>query len=257
MIKKSLAFISAFLFIFIALAQSAQAADWLRLNLKNSSKFVFLDHDSIYRSGSDLYYVVRFKNSEGIEKAVYVKSNAEAGKIGIIKTKDFKDSEYKTPKSWAGVKVFMKKVDESSFICQIDKFAQDETALQKVIAERQLRKESLNNAKQELYKKYDGKFPGMKDYIISVEKQIKQNWKPPVMKEYKSAKVQFKISKDGNLMSAVIKESSNDKNFDNLALETVKKTAPFEKFPQNTDKNEISVIMKFEYFVMEVNKQKE
>lgn len=243
--------------LFLNAGLSAGAVDWVPLNIADSPLFVYLDHDSISRSSGNLYYVVRNKNSEGVEKLIYIKSNASEGKIGVIKTRDYDVANYFSPKSWSSVKVFMKKIDEDSFLKQVNGFAEDEVLVQRIMAARQLRKESLNSANLELYKKYDAKYPGMKDYIIAIEKNIKNNWKPPVVSSAGVVKVQFKVARDGRLISSEIKQSANNAEYNKRALDAVKNSAPFEKFPEGADKklDDISIILTFDYYVMDVNKK--
>lgn len=257
MIKKTV--ISTFILaaLFFNTALPTKAADWVRLNIMDTPLVVYLDHDSISRNSGNLYYVIRHKNSEGVEKLIYIKSNTSAGKIGVIKTKDYDMTTYVSPKNWSSAKVFMKKFDEDSFLKQVNEFAENEVLVQKAMAARQLRKESLDTAKQELYKKYNEKYPGMKDYIITLEKNIKSNWKPPLGSSAGVTKVQFKVARDGKLVSSEIKQSAGNLEYDKKALDAVKNSAPFAKFPDGADKNlnDISVILTFDYYVMDVNKK--
>ena len=97
----------------------------------------------------------------------------------------------------------------------------------------------------------------MKEYVKNTQKKIRENWKLPVTNNGGVAKVLFKIDRNGKLLSCDIKQSSGNKINDESALNAVKKTAPFDKFPENTDKklNEISIIMSFDYYVFDVNKK--
>lgn len=241
----------------LAFSSKANAQDWVRINIKDSKSYVYLDHDSIKRNEKTLFYVVRFKDEKGVEKLVFVKSDTSEDIIGIIKTKDYDSKAYVTPKSWKGAHAFMKKVDDDSFLKQVNIFAQNETALQQAMAARQLRRQSLDTAKEEAYKKFDLKYPGMREYVSSVEKQVKANWKPPIEHEKLVTKIKFKVSREGKLVSTEIIQSSSDKKYDEKALEAVNKTAPFKPFPETADSkwDGINIIITFDYYVVDVNKK--
>ena len=108
-----------------------------------------------------------------------------------------------------------------------------------------------------MIKKYNEKYPGMKDYITNVENKIRSNWKLPVTNNGGIAKVQFKINRDGKLISCEIKQSSGNKINDESAIAAVKSTEPFEKFPDSADKNlkDINILMTFDYYVLDMKKE--
>ena len=97
----------------------------------------------------------------------------------------------------------------------------------------------------------------MKDYIISVENKIRHNWQLPVTNNGGVAKVQFKINREGKLISCEIKQSSGFKANDDSAIQAIKTTEPFESFPANVNKDlkEINILMTFDYYVLDVNKK--
>ncbi len=241
----------------LSLNSAACAADWIRLNITNTEKYIYLDHDSISKNENNLYYVVRFKNNSDKEKIAYLKYGINEDKIGIIKVKEYNPEKYESPKVWQESYAFMKKVNEDSFFNNINNFVKDDEMVQKLVTTRQLRKQNTRSNNSELIKKYGEKYPEMKDYITSVESKIRENWKLPVTNSGGVAKVQFKISREGKLISCEIKQSSGNKNNDDSAIAAVKNTEPFDAFPQNADKNlkEINILMTFDYYVMDVNKK--
>lgn len=243
--------------VLLSLNSAVFAADWIRLNITNSAKYIYLDHDSISKNDNNLYYVVRYKDSSDHEKLAYIKYSITEDKIGIIKIKDYNEEKYISPQMWQDSYAFMKKVSEDSFFNHINTFVKDDELVQKLIKTRQLRRQTTASNNNELIKKYSEKYPGMQDYIVSVETKIKKNWKLPVTNNGGVAKVQFKISRDGKLLTCEIKQSSGNKDNDNSALDAVKNTEPFEKFPETADKDlkEINILMTFDYFVMDVNKK--
>lgn len=254
MIKKFAILCTALLF----LSPTAFSADWIRLNLTNTEKYIYLDHDSIYKIGDNIFYVVRYKNDKAeIERLAYVKYNAQSDKIGIMKIKDFEDAKYTSPKHGTETYAVMKKVNDDSFFKNINNFVKDDKMVKKLVATKQLRERSADTNNADLLNKYFEKNPHMKEYVKSVQKKIRENWKLPVTNNGGVAKVLFKIDRNGKLLSCEIKQSSGNKINDESALNAVKNTAPFNKFPENTDKklNEISVIMSFDYYVLDVNKK--
>lgn len=231
------------------------AQDWIRLNITGTSDYIYLDQDSISKNDNYLFYVIRYKDKN--EKVMYIKYDTNGDKIGIIKTKDYSQEKYKSPELWDNSFAFMKKVDENSCLNSINKFVKNEEMVQKLSAERQLRKQNAISNNKELIKKYNEKYPGMKDYITNVENKIRSNWKLPVTNNGGIAKVQFKINRDGKLISCEIKQSSGNKINDESAIAAVKSTEPFEKFPDSADKNlkDINILMTFDYYVLDMKKE--
>lgn len=232
--------------------------DWIRINLTNTEKYIYLDHDSIYKNGENIFYIVRYKNSKtNIERIAYVKYNTINDKIGIMKINDYEEAKYTSPKSGTETFAVMKKVNDESFFKNINNFVKDDKMVQKLIATKQLREKNANTNNADLINKYFEKNPHMKEYVTQAQKKIRENWNLPVTNNSGIAKVLFKIDRNGKLVSCEIKQSSGNKINDESALNAVKNTAPFDKFPKNTDNklNEISVIMSFDYYVLDVNKK--
>ena len=232
----------------------AFATDWVRVNLTNTEKFIYLDHDSISKNKNIVYYVVRYKNKANEERIAYVKYNTQTDKIGIMKIKDFEQDKYATPTNWNEAYAFMNKVNENSFFKNINNYVKDEQLVQKLVTTKQLRAQHETSSNTDLVNKYFEKNPEMKDYILSVQKKIHSNWVLPVTNHGGIAKVMFKIDREGNLISCEIKESSGNKNNDDSAINAVKNTAPFDKFPEtaNKDLKDVPIVMSFNYFVLDV-----
>jgi TonB family protein len=77
-------------------------------------------------------------------------------------------------------------------------------------------------------------------YTQAVRQQIRQNWfKTPISKDKleKTTIISFAISTTGALESTQIQQSSGDSAFDNAALETLKKSAPFAPLPDSLNKD--------------------
>lgn len=253
MIKK----IALLSIILLSMNSAVFAADWIRLNITNTARYIYLDHDSIFRDENNLYYVIRFKDDSGNQKLAYIKYNADDDKVGIVKMKDYSSDKYVSEKYWKHSFATMKKVDDNSFFNSINNFVKDDKMVKTLFTTRELRQQSTATTNKELIKKYNEKYPGMGEYIASVEMKVKKNWKLPVTNNGGVAKVQFKINREGKLLSCDIKQSSGNKDNDNSALAAVKNTEPFEKFPDTAAKDlkEINILMTFDYYVLDVNKK--
>lgn len=242
----------------LLISPTAHCANWIRLNLTNTEKYIYLDYDSIYKNGNNIFYVVRYKNSKTeTERLAYVKYNAQGDKIGVMKIQDFEEAKYTSPKNGTESYAVMKKVNDDSFFKNINNFVKDDKMVQKLVATKQLREKSADTNNADLINKYFEKNPHMKEYVKNTQRKIRENWKLPVTNNGGVAKVLFKIDRNGKLLSCDIKQSSGNKINDESALNAVKNTVPFDKFPENTDKklNEISIIMSFDYYVFDVNKK--
>ncbi len=234
------------------------AADWIRLNVTDSGKYIYLDHDSVTKNENNLFYTIRYKDKNNNEKVAYIKYSILEDKVGVIKMKEFKPEKYFSQKVWSESYAFMKKVDDDSLFKNINTYVTDDKMVQELATKRQLRKQSTaKSAENEVVKKYDHKYPGMQKYVAEVEQEIYKNWKLPITNNGGIAKVQFKISNEGKLLSCEIKESSGDKANDDSALQAVKNIEEFAKFPDTVSKDlkEITIIMKFDYYVLNVNKK--
>ena len=243
--------------ILISFSPTVFAADWIRLNITNSDKYIYLDHNSITKDENNLFYIIRYNDNSNNQKIVYIKYDISNDQIGVVKIKDYNSEKYTSQENWKSSYAFMKKVDDNSLFNNINSFVKDDKMVQSLISTRQLRSQTALTNNKELIDKYNTKYPGMKDYIISVEKSIKNNWKLPITNNGGVAKIQFKISREGKLTSCEIKQSSGNKDNDNSALAAVKNTEPFPKFPDNIDKNlkEVNIIMTFDYYVLDMNKK--
>lgn len=84
-------------------------------------------------------------------------------------------------------------------------------------------------------------------YIDKIQNKIKLNWHPPKINESKHVILQFEISKNGNLSSIKILESSNSCAMDTAAKKAVEAAAPFPPFPSSFKEDSISIEFSFDY----------
>lgn len=84
------------------------------------------------------------------------------------------------------------------------------------------------------------------EYMANLRKKIQYVWKFPDSLEEGHTSVVFKINREGHIISATVTESSGNVLFDETALNTVLKAAPFGNFPEDTKKDCITIQYNFE-----------
>ena len=91
----------------------------------------------------------------------------------------------------------------------------------------------------------------MTDYVSNGQRQISQAIKyPPEARQYGwegTVKLGVLILNDGTLAFALVKESSGHDIFDEVALNTTKRLAPFSAFPPDTDLQELNMTIPIVY----------
>jgi len=76
----------------------------------------------------------------------------------------------------------------------------------------------------------------MTGYMAAVTKKIQSIWRSPDVQRNCTVSILFTVDKNGLLVSNAIKKSSGFPNIDQLALQTIKKSAPFAKLPDGAGK---------------------
>jgi|GEM_PF-6076215 len=84
-------------------------------------------------------------------------------------------------------------------------------------------------------------------YMENLQKKIKANWYP--VKDYgnKRIVVMFKVDRNGKLLNLKILKSSNNQKQDKIALEAVKKSAPFDPLPAKYKEKDVDIQFTFDY----------
>lgn len=80
------------------------------------------------------------------------------------------------------------------------------------------------------------KSPDMTSYMSGVTKKIQTVWRHPDVPTDCTVSILFSVDKNGALVSNAVKKSSGVASVDQLALQTIKKSAPFAKLPEGTGK---------------------
>ena len=95
------------------------------------------------------------------------------------------------------------------------------------------------------------------DYMDIVRSKISKTWNPPSVLEEGHAGVVFKVDKDGNVISAYIKESSGNTIYDQSAINSIHKASPYPNFPENTSRESITVMYSFDSSIVNTNEVKD
>ena len=102
----------------------------------------------------------------------------------------------------------------------------------------------------------DGRYIDYSPYVTEVHKKVQKNWKVPsrskieiLAKGRKDLLVQAAVTvcKDGNIKKIIILKSSKIKILDDNAIEAIKNSTPFEKFPDNFFNDEIVITLNFNF----------
>ena len=91
------------------------------------------------------------------------------------------------------------------------------------------------------------------DYMINVQNKIAKTWTPPDVIESGHATVVFKVDKSGNVISSYIKESSGNLLYDESALNSIQKASPYAEFPENSTRDNITVVYSFDSSIISAN----
>ena len=89
------------------------------------------------------------------------------------------------------------------------------------------------------------------EYMKNVQEKLNTTWQPPDFMEEGHVTVFFKLTRQGNIISASVIESSGDDIYDESALEAIKESAPFGDFPQGSSKEYISIKYSFDTILIE------
>ncbi len=88
-------------------------------------------------------------------------------------------------------------------------------------------------------------------YFDSIKRKISSVWRYPDEAMSQGIKgsvvLRFSISKEGALLDTMLLRSTDYKVLDDESVRAVKTAAPFDKFPDNIDKDQLNIIATFSY----------
>lgn len=82
-------------------------------------------------------------------------------------------------------------------------------------------------------------------YINRLENKIKSNWILPHGQVDKTTIITFTVDRNGNLVEPKVINSSGDSEFDQIALNAIYTSVPFEKLPEYIQDDNINISFKF------------
>lgn len=93
-------------------------------------------------------------------------------------------------------------------------------------------------------------------YMENVQTSLQKNWIPPDFLETGHVRVLFRINSDGKVLSSRIVETSGNEVYDESALDAIKKSAPFDKFPETTYRESITINYSFDTTLVKTDKMR-
>ena len=104
---------------------------------------------------------------------------------------------------------------------------------------------------EDKYKGFEINNNDFSGYMEVLKGQIQKSWYPPECLEHDGhALVKFSITRNGDVYSVQILESSGDPVYDESALEAIKKASPFAHFPAATTKGALTINYSFDTTVV-------
>ncbi len=173
-------------------------------------------------------YTVRTVTPKAIEHLLEKSASVEKPKRKIPQV-IIKQPDRKLPKETRRPKQVIKKKITSSEISSIG-----------VSKEKKSLKTPIKGI--ELDSKFD--YP---EYLIEMQKRIKNNWRPPTLKESFTTRVFFKLGKDGKIIRVRVEKATGNIGFDSAAMTAVTKSSPFSPLPEGFEKKELGVHFDFIY----------
>lgn len=209
----------------IFFANPCCAIVWEDVNIDYSN--VYIDIDSVNIHNDSLYYNIRYKDKD-IIKTIESKNNL----FGIVDVCDYKDYLSNTNLCNPFTPKIAKDYEKIKIATAL--FNANEIAKQTVFEKNNPPIENLS--KQNLHL-----------YMFNIQRTISKNWKIPkdAIKLYRTV-ILFKLDKDGNVISCVIKNSSKNLNFDKSAVEAVL-NSKFKPLPEKYSENSLDILFTFDY----------
>ena len=95
------------------------------------------------------------------------------------------------------------------------------------------------------------------EYMKNVHEQIDKNWISPDILEQAHVTLKFKVDRNGEVYDVEMISTSGNEVYDEAAMEALKKSSPFDKFPESATRNYITIKYNFDTFLVNTEKMKE
>ena len=239
---------------------SAIAENWQYVDVNNNEIELYVDLDSLKtgKNNNEYLYAARYSVKGAPEKVVYLKSDIETGKLGIIRADDYTDDSYRPVRNLSNPHVYMKDVNDRSFLKPLHEYvlsmAKDNTYLasQKNYDLKYSNDNLVYNSDSGILREefisytYDNKIsPEIRNYLITTCEQLKANWMPPNVGYDTRTIVKATIKNDGSLFDYSILETSGNLQIDNSVVKALKTSVPYAKLPKENGKEVFSMDFKF------------
>lgn len=233
----------------------ANSADWRLVDTQPHNVELYIDMDSVKtgKTDNEYLYAAKFAVPGGVEKTMYLKTDAKANKLGIIRVEHTASSEYRPVRNLSNPHVFMKDVDDDNFLkslqdCIIALYKNEELVMgdnglfvvhkdtkdynDKVLVYRSESNPTIIKDEFISYTNNNGSpNQAISDYLVAACKKIDSVWYPPQTSSDKRVIVKASINKKGMLDSYEITESSGDDRIDNSAIKALTNAQPYAKLP--------------------------
>ena len=226
--------------------------------------------DSVkYNRQNECLYAIRVKSGSKPEKIIYLKSNSDTNYLGIIRTDEYIESDYNPKSVFSNVHVFMKPVDEESFLILAHKYVLDKGDTSKEDKYVRAHSETAENQEEKpvayvqiepvrpvIRGMFDKKVKtvesqdkhvqtvsytslqkessavNLKGYVEEVSAVLNANWMPPKSGRNTQAIVILTIGPDGSLQKYKMAKSSGDEATDRSIINAAEQAVPYAKFPK-------------------------
>jgi len=220
----------------------AGAANWQPVDTTVSNVNVYIDTDTIKQiNDNECLYAIRYQVGSADEKVAYIKSDSKTGYTGIIYSTEYEEQNYKPHAVFANPHVFMKPVNQDSFLKDVHnyaiamasgtRFASTQNAVY-TYENKPILRDDIPVSYNSQNSKNVPTPPQLQEYVIKTCKILENNWTPPESGRDSRAIIILTIGADGSLLNYSFAESSGDNITDRSILSAVEKTVPYPKFPE-------------------------
>ncbi len=85
------------------------------------------------------------------------------------------------------------------------------------------------------------------DYLLDLRNRIQSNWRYPTMDRSLTARVYFKLARDGRILRAYVEANTGNRAFDLSAMNAVTLSAPFPPLPEEYPSEDLGIHIDFAY----------
>lgn len=228
--------ISIILILSISVSSITYASNWKEIKAKGEIDKIYIDLDSIKREDEKAFFWI---------KDIYAPLNYFRHKNKLVVSE--MNYYFFDCKMRVGGLLSRIYYDNNNNLIDKEHFEGDYGNFRRFIpdtAEEQYYKLACNTGKNSEESNVD-----FSAYTSRLQTKIKSNWNQPNNNFSQKVIINFKINKNGLLISHYIKQSSGDKSTDNAAIQAIIYSAPFEPLPIEYQEEFIEIDFSFNYDV--------